>query len=575
MVHSNIAPGQLVRPCRMQWKPTGSTIAFVCVNVLFMSAPFATASASDSVARNQVQSATDLNWRQSSTSSLTSPGKNSVDISNCPTGVIAAEPAYSVYISGTGTAEAVRVTGGTCKGDGRSGTLEFKTVNPHPAGYSVGSASSGIQEASIAARYSPSAPKGVAQSGRVVLSPGEYDVFAPISVRASNQTLDFAGSVLNCYTANDACIFVGDPASSNSFLNITLNGPRGRPMMVAGTKPFIEVNAQQTRIFNISMNWPPQGGSFGSYLQVDDDEAFLLDGLDTDLGGGGVTCNPTYCGAVISAPGPFKKWAAVGWLRHLNLSLECAGKGVEWISGNSLKISDSVIQGWSVFGVRVSNQRGGYAGLITDNVYFEASPGCKQHSPYGNVGSAAVIAEGVQVKVGGLNANSPSGVFPNWGAESGTHDWLYWVVPVHEKFGDGVPLPAGHALVNGAVSVAGIFPKIAGASSYKILKIDWDKGSYPRPYPEGTGKYLLTSIQQSSCATLTCSFNDDGGVLSSYTNAGGTLTSGIYMPRLDFWPGGVVLSPQQDMSSQDYRVPTVPLQADVAAVGDVVTTQPA
>ena len=52
-------------------------------------------------------------------------------------------------------------------------------------------------------------------------------------------------------------------------------------MMVAGTKPFIEVNGSQTRIFNVSARWPPKGGSFGSYVQVDDDQAFLLDGMDT------------------------------------------------------------------------------------------------------------------------------------------------------------------------------------------------------------------------------------------------------------------------------------------------------
>jgi len=574
MFHSNRVPRLMVCSFRTRFRIVETAIVLVFVIPLFL-LEGASASESDSLATNQARSASDFKWRQNSLSSLTPPGKNSVTLGACPPGVIAAEPAYYIYISGTGTAEAVRVTGGTCKGDGRAGTLEFTTVNSHPSGYSVGSASSGIQEASIAARYTPSAPKGIAQSGRVAIPPGEYEIFAPISIRASNQTLDFAGAILNCYTPNDPCIFVGDAADANSFLNITLIGPRGRPMMVAGTKPFIEDNAQQTRIFNVSMNWPPKGASFGSYVQVDNDQAFLLDGLDTDLGGGGVTCNPTYCGAVVSAPGPFKKWAAVGWLKHLNLSLECAGKGVEWISGNSLKISDSVIQGWSVFGVRVSNQRGGYAGLITDNVYFEASPGCRPHSPYGNVGSAAVIAEGVQVKITGLNANGPSGVFPNWGSETGSHDWLYWVVPVHEKFGEGVPLPAGHALTNEAGNVSGTFPKIAGASSYKILKIDWDKGSYPRPYPEGAGKYLLTTIQQSSCATLTCSFNDNGGALSVYSNAGENLASSIYMPRLDFWPGGVVLSPQQDVSSEQYRVPAVPLQADVAAVGDVVTTQPA
>ena len=524
------------------------------------------------LASNSIRSATDFNWRLSPSSILHSIGQNSLTLDSCPPGVIAAEPNYYTYLSGTGTPEAVKINGGTCKGDGHAGTLEFKTMNAHPPGYTIGSASGGIQEASIAARYIPTNPAGVSQSGKVVVPPGEYDIFAPISIRAVGQTVDFAGSILNCYTTDDPCIFVGDSTRSDLFGNITLMSPRGRPMIVGGTKPFIEVNAQQTRIFNVSLRWPPPGGSFGSYVQIDDDQAFLLDGLET---GGGLTCNPSFCGAVVTAPGPFNRQSAVGWLKNLNISLQCAGKGVEWISGNSLRISDSVIQGWSVFGIRASNHRGGYAGLMTDNVYFEASPSCKQHSPYGNVGSAAIIAEGVQVKIGGLAANSPSGVFPNWGADNGSHHWLYWVVPVHAKFGEGIPLPAGQAITNGSGTITGTFPRILGASSYKILKIDWDGGSIPRPFPTGTGNYLLTAIEQNSCATLTCSFTDSGGPLSSYRNRGEDLTADLYMPRLDFWPGAIVISPAGDMSTGTYSFPGLPLQVDVAGVGGIVSTLPA
>ena len=546
-------------------------ILAVCLTVHH--APYATASDSAPAASSAVRSPSDFNWRLTPSSTLNA-GHNSVSLNSCPSGVIATEPAYYVYISGTGRPEAVRVTGGTCKGDGHAGTLEFTATASHSAGYVVSSASSGIQEASIAARYVAAAPKQAPQAGRVVIPPGEYDVFAPISIRASNQTVDFAGSILNCYALNDPCIFVGDAANSNMFENISLMNPRGRPMMVAGTKPFIEVNAQQTRVINVSTRWPPKGGSFGSYVQVDDDQAFLLDGLDTTIGGSAVTCNPSYCGAFVTAPGPFNHWSAVGWLKNLNISLQCAGKGVEWISGNGLRISDSVIQGWSVFGVRVSSQRGGYAGLTTDNVYFEGAASCRQYSPYGNVGNAAIIAEGVQVKVNGLGANGPTGIFPNWGAPTGSHHWLYWVVPVSDKFGEGVPLPAGYALTNGSGTITGTFPKIAGASRYKVLKSDWDGGTIPRPYPEGTGNYLLTTVEQNSCAALVCSFIDNGGALSSYTNAGESLTGHVYMPRLDFWPGAIVLSPDEDISSERYLIPSLMLQADVLGVGSIVSTQP-
>ena len=85
---------------------------------------------------------------------------------------------------------------------------------------------------------------------------------------------------------NDTCIFVGDPSNSNAYQDITVINPRGRPTVPNGQKPFIEVNAQKTRLFNVSTRINAGGGTFGSYVQVDDDESFLLDGLDTTLGGG-------------------------------------------------------------------------------------------------------------------------------------------------------------------------------------------------------------------------------------------------------------------------------------------------
>ncbi|MGH9496434.1 MAG: hypothetical protein ACRD3B_15645 [Candidatus Sulfotelmatobacter sp.] len=558
---------------RMSMVAAGIGILLLVICMTARRASSATASDPGPLAANSVRSAAESNWRQSPSSPLTSAGKNSATLTSCPPGVVASEPWYYVYIFGNAP-EAVRVTGGTCKGDGRQGTLEFTTASSHSAGYVIGSASSGIQEASIAARFTPTNPSGSAQSGRVVIPPGEYDVFAPISIRASGQTVDFAGSILNCYTADMACLFVGDHTTSSIFENITLNGPRARPMVIAGTTPFIEDNAQQTRIFNLTTRAAPKNGSFGTLVQVDDDQSFLLDGYDSTMGGHAITCNPSFCGAYITAPGPFNRWSAVGWLKHLVLSLQCAGKGVEWISGNGLKISDSVIQGWSVYGVRVSNQRGGYGGFISDNVYYEASPSCKDYSPIGNVGSSALISEGTAVKISGLAANGTSGVFPNWGAASGSRDWLYWVVPVHAKFGDGVPLPAGQALTSGSGKVTGTFPRIAGASSYKILKIDWDQHSV-RPYPEGTGKYLLTTVQQGSCATLSCSFTDNDEALSSYSNPAEDLTRNIYMPKLDFWPGAIVIGPAEDKSTATYSSFAAPLQADVLGAGSIVSTIPA
>jgi len=231
-----------------------------------------------------IKYATDFAWSQSPGNNLSTAGAQMVSLTQCPLGVSANEPQYYVYISGTGTAEAALVTGGTCAGNGLAGTLQFTTANSHPPGYVVGSASGGLQEALIAARFIPSNPAGTSQSGKVIVPPGELKLYARVSIRASNITVDFSGSIVECWM-NDTCLYVGDPASSTSYADITLVNPRGRPTITNGVAPFIEVNAQKTRLFNVATRLPVTGGTFGSLVQVDDDQAFLLDGLDTSLGG--------------------------------------------------------------------------------------------------------------------------------------------------------------------------------------------------------------------------------------------------------------------------------------------------
>jgi hypothetical protein len=66
----------------------------------------------------------DFNWSQSPSTSLTTPGANTVNLPACVAGVLASEPQYYVYVAGTGNAEAVLVTGGTCHGDGQPGRVK-------------------------------------------------------------------------------------------------------------------------------------------------------------------------------------------------------------------------------------------------------------------------------------------------------------------------------------------------------------------------------------------------------------------------------------------------------------------
>ncbi len=490
-----------------------------------------------------VKYATDFNWSQSPANDLTVAGAKTVNVAACAGGVTGSEPWYYVYISGTGTPEAVLVTGGTCAGNGSAGTLQFTTANPHPAGYTIGSASGGLQEALIVARFNPTNPTGPSQSGKVIVPPGELQAYARVSVRASNVTVDFSGSIVNC-NMNDTCIFAGDPSNANAFVDITLMNPRGRPMVVSGQKPFIEVNGQKTRLLNVATRIPPTGGTFSSYVQVDNDQSFLLDGLDTTLATGssnyGVLCNASVCNPVIYAPGPFSTNAAVGWLKNLNISMQCSGNGIDWQSGNSVRISDSVIEGYAQYGVRAGVKRGGFTGFELDNVYEEA--GCT--NPAGAIGQAGVIAQGATVKIDG--EVPPSGAVPQF-ANTGSTDYRYYVVATSATLGASNPLYAGHALSNGSGNITVTTPDVAGASTFDLLRVTYVSAGAPREQaPYGTGNFAVAKnvSRASVCTNGVCTFTDTQAALQSYTVA-----TPVYFPLLDYWPGNLVLVASKDSAS--------------------------
>ncbi len=489
-----------------------------------------------------VKYATDFAWSQTATGNLATPGAVTVTLTACPAGVTGNEPQYYVYVSGTGTPEAVLVTGGTCAGNGSPGTLQFTTTNSHASGYSISSASSGLQEALIAARYIPQNPAGASQAGKVIVPPGEFNAYARVSIRSSGMTVDFAGSIVNCYLA-DTCIFVGDPSTSTLYSDITLISPRGRPMVASGQNPFIQDNAQKTRLFNVSTRVGATNGTFSTYVQVDDDEAFLLDGLDTTLGAvignSGVLCNATTCNPVVYAPGPFSTFPAVGWLKNLNISMQCTGNGVDWQSGNTLRISDSVIQGFSQYGVRAGTKRGGFGGFDLENVYEEVG-NCP--NPAGAVGHAGVIAQGGTVKIEGGEA--PNGNVPQF-ANTGSTNNHYYIVAQNSSYGPSNPLYAGSALTSGTGNITVTTPDIAGATSFDLLRTTFN-GTNPEQAPFGTGNFaVITGVSRSlACASGVCTFTDPQTALQSYSVALPT-----YFPLLDFWPGNLILGTNQDSSS--------------------------
>lgn len=79
---------------------------------------------------------------------LSVTGSKTFTMTPCPYGVAGSNAGHSLYISGgTGTAEVVVITGGTCTSGASSGTITATITNTHTGAWSIATATAGLQEA--------------------------------------------------------------------------------------------------------------------------------------------------------------------------------------------------------------------------------------------------------------------------------------------------------------------------------------------------------------------------------------------------------------------------------------------
>jgi hypothetical protein len=229
----------------------------------------------------------------------------------------------------------------------------------------------------------------------------------------------------------------------------------------------------------------------------------------------------------------------VGWLKHLNISMQCSGNGVDWQSGNTLRISDSVIQGVSQYGVRGGTKRGGFGGVQLENLYEEIG-GCS--NPAGAIGQAGVIAQGSRVMINGGEA--PGGSAPTF-VNTGSTDYRYYIVAHNGTYGASNPLYAGRALTNGTGNIPVTTADIVGASTFDLLRVPGPTTSLEQA-PYGVGNYAVATgvTRASACANGVCAFSDTQAALASYT-----VPPTTYFPLLDYWPGSLILGGNQDSSN--------------------------
>lgn len=494
------------------------------------------------IAERAAKYASAYNWIQSPTQPpALVAGSNTITLTPCPRGLRVADPPglvshvkphEYVYIAGTGDPESALITGGSGHAGDASCTIDVTLKQPHPAGYRAGSATGGIKEASEDAMFLAE-PYGAGvrrrQGGTVVLDTAgsPYKVHAPVYIEANNQVVSGAGGTIDCYLLDEDCMKIGD-ADANHFGSIQLEHLRFHPNLIGGTNSALYVNANATIVRDVTVLYSATRGTFGHLVTVCDDQAFTLDGLN--YVGFGIRNDAKFVGSVVFAPGPFNKCSAVGWLKNMQISGQGAGNGVDWQSGNSLHISDSVIQGFSQFGIRTGTMRGGYSPTQIDNVYMELNT---PMNPAGNIGAAGIIVVGSRLSaktemlaVGGQPAY----------ARTGKTHYVYWIVAKDSNRGSSLPLQAGYADTDGKGNIVVSWPKIDGANiSYDILRTGGGGSDLNAPY--GKGDFAVTTgVPQ--CPGEVCQATDSQSSLKSYE-----LTKNpSFQPVLMFWPGSLILS---------------------------------
>ena len=499
------------------------------------------------VGQHAAKYASAYNWIQSPTSPpALLADANTITLKPCPRGLRVADPPglvshvaphEYVYITGTGDPEAALITGGAGHAGDASCTIDVTLKYPHPAGYRAGSATGGIKEASEDAMFlAESYGGGIRrrQGGMVVLDTdgSPYKIHAPVYIEATNQLISGAGGTIDCYLLDEDCMKVGD-TNANHYGSIQLEHLRFHPNLIGGTNSALYVNANATIVRNITVLFSSTHATFGHLVTVCDDQAFTLDGLN--YGGVGIRNDAKFVGSVVFSPGPFNKCSAVGWLKNMQISGQGAGNGVDWQSGNSLHVSDSVIQGFSQFGIRTGTMRGGYSPTQIDNVYMELNT---PMNPMGNVGAAGIIVVGSR-----LSAKTEMlavGGQPSYARTGSTH-YVYWIVSRDATRGSSLPLQSGYADTNREGNIIVSWPRIQGEKatgeniSYDVLRTEGVGNMLKAPYGKGN---FAVAVGVPQCTGEVCQITDSQAPLKTYE----VTKNPSFQPILMFWPGSLVLS---------------------------------
>ena len=233
---------------------------------------------------------------------LSATGSKTITFTACPLGLNGANSANGHWLrisGGTGTAEKVNVTGGTCSNGSTSGTIIFTTTQTHTGSWIVSSATAGIQEAFY--YVDPST-----NPANIQLAPGDWSVYGPILLWGpGGKTVQITGSGNGAtrlvrdssYPSGDLLYYNGALSSGQVMLNnfsvLNANGfdnPSGAGIHLYITQLF-EATLIDVTVFN-GVNPIVVDGTGSGSVSMDRVYAYILSGYSGSYTtGDGITIN--------------------------------------------------------------------------------------------------------------------------------------------------------------------------------------------------------------------------------------------------------------------------------------------
>ncbi|HXM23626.1 MAG TPA: hypothetical protein VN948_20380 [Terriglobales bacterium] len=499
---------------------------------------------------------------------LTGGVSNTVTLNPCPAGLLVLSgpaPFTRIWVAGGGNKEAVVVTFTDCPlQGGGSHTVRFIPVHNYANGYTLSSASQGIQEAINAANSASTNFSD--QLGKVIIPPGDYTALARISILGHKQYIDANGAVLTC-TMADTCVFVGDVGggnNANATFDVTIDGLAVRAGLNGGRYPAIEDDGQHTTLRSIGTRDSSMGNpTFSSIIQIDNDQSAVIEKLDPSLGRNWAHCGTDWCSVAIYGPGPFGTNAGVLWVKDSVISAQCGFNGIDNQDANALRVSDTIVQGYPQFGIRATGNNNNVVATL-DNVHLEIGS-C--NNPLGT-GIAGFISEGFTSV---MHGTAPAGQLPKFGTgNTGPQFYAYYVV-VKSTVGSTTtassPYLAGYA-PNSAPSIPVKWQQVGntGTITYDLLRQTVTDLGANAAAPYGNGNFAVQKgITTANCSNSVCSFTDTGAVTTNYT----VTYPATYDPALTFWPGSVVLTEPTDQPVNNGGEPR--LYTDIVGQNGITT----